>query len=485
LASNDFSDAGIFASLNALAGKAPLGHAGRWLTDAAGRVVILRGFNMVNKLPPYHPAALGFGADDAAFLREHGFNTVRLGIIWKALEPEPGSYDDGYLDQIAATVEALGRESQYVLLDFHQDMYNERFNGEGAPDWAVQDDGLPAWPDVGFPGNYAVMPALWRAYDHFWANDPGPGGVGLQDRYAAAWRHVARRFRDESAVLGYDIFNEPFPGSRSALCLRPRGCPGFDRRLTEFSLRVVRAIREVDDRKLVFYEPNVLFDYGADTHHGDLADTGAGFSFHVYCAAASPGVPSLPRSVQDRICGRQEQRVFDLAERHAHRTGTALLLSEFGATDDLAALSRTVELADRNMMSWQYWAYFGRDPCCARPEEGLVWDPAKPPAGGNLKEDKLAVLERPYPRAVAGTPERFRFENRARAFELVYTTSAPGAESLSPDAETEIYVPDRHYGSGYRTEVSGARIASGSGERVFRLVNLPEADRVVARVLPA
>ena len=30
-------------------------------------------------------------------------------------------------------------------LDFHQDLYNERFRG-GWPDWAVLDDGLPAAP---------------------------------------------------------------------------------------------------------------------------------------------------------------------------------------------------------------------------------------------------------------------------------------------------------------------------------------------------
>lgn len=29
----------------------------------------------VYKRPPYHPAAVGFGDDDAAFLRAHGFNT--------------------------------------------------------------------------------------------------------------------------------------------------------------------------------------------------------------------------------------------------------------------------------------------------------------------------------------------------------------------------------------------------------------------------
>lgn len=30
----------------------PLGHAGRFLTDAQGRVVILHGYNMVYKRPP-------------------------------------------------------------------------------------------------------------------------------------------------------------------------------------------------------------------------------------------------------------------------------------------------------------------------------------------------------------------------------------------------------------------------------------------------
>ena len=43
-------------------------HAGRWITDASGRVVIVHGVNMVYKVAPYYPAAVGFGDDDAAFL---------------------------------------------------------------------------------------------------------------------------------------------------------------------------------------------------------------------------------------------------------------------------------------------------------------------------------------------------------------------------------------------------------------------------------
>ena len=79
----------------------PLSQEGRWIVDADGRVVLMRGVNMVYKVPPYHPGAAGFGIDDARFLAREGFNTVRLGVIYTGVEPSPGVYDEAYLDQIA------------------------------------------------------------------------------------------------------------------------------------------------------------------------------------------------------------------------------------------------------------------------------------------------------------------------------------------------------------------------------------------------
>src|SRR4051812_12426672 len=209
---------------------------------------------MVYKRPPYAPDAAGFGDDDAAFLAHEGYTTVRLGVIYGAVEPQPGVYDDAYLARIARTVRVLGRHGIVSLLDFHQDLYSERFQGEGWPDWAVMDDGLPATPQLGFPANYLGMPALNRAFDHFWANDGG-----LQDAYAKAWAHVAARFAGNPDVLGYDLLNEPWPGTGYAACVNPDGCPAFDAVLSAFSQRVADAIRAVDPDTLVFYEPNVLF----------------------------------------------------------------------------------------------------------------------------------------------------------------------------------------------------------------------------------
>ena len=362
----------------------PLGHTGRWITDAKGRTVIMHGVNMVYKRPPYYPAAAGFGADDAAFLQRNGFNVVRLGVIYAGVEPNPGSYDDAYLNQIAASESTLAKHGIFSQLDFHQDLYNERFQGEGWPDWAVQDDGLPNQPQLGFPGNYFGMPAVLRAFDHFWADDPGPGGVGLQDRYAAAWGHVASRFASAQHTIGFDLLNEPWPGTPWATCLALTGCPAFDTgALGPFYRRVLDRIRAVERQKLIWYEPNVLFNFGADTNVPALGDRATGFSFHLYC---TPGLAAPPYNLAS--CDEQNEHVLSNADKRAQATGDALMLSEFGATDDLATIRSNLAHADRHMVSWEYWHYCEcQDPTTTGTgTQAMVVDPNLPPIGSNVKQ---------------------------------------------------------------------------------------------------
>jgi endoglycosylceramidase len=420
--------------------------------------VILHGVNMVDKLPPYDPASIGFGADDAALLQHAGFDTVRLGVILKAIEPTPGHFDNAYLDSIARTAQILGQHGLRVLLDFHQDMFNERFDGEGFPDWMVRDDGIPAQPDTGFPGNYFVMPALWRAYDHLWANDGG-----LEDAYAAAWRHVAARFRSNPAVFGYDTFNEPWPGSDWETCLQPAGCPLFDQTLTGFYKNVFHAIRQVDQRHIVFYEPNPeTAGTGSEVYIGDTGDPNAGFSFHFYCLDAL----GWPDSLGAVRCPAGEDRPFQVADEVSARNGDALLMTEFGASDDLQNLARSLDTLDRHMMSWQYWTYYGRDPCCARPGEGIIKDPSKPPTGDNVKWDKLAMLSRPYPRAITGTPLSWTFhpDQANQEFDFTYRTDP------SIGAPTEVFVPPMHYPKGYTVTVTGpAQVISAPNAALLEL----------------
>jgi endoglycosylceramidase len=454
-------------------------HAGRWIVDGSGRALVLHGFNMVSKLPPYLPSADGFGSDDAAFLARNGFNVVRLGVIYGAVEPSPGHYDDAYLSAIASTVRKLGKRGVYTLLDFHQDMYNERFHGEGFPAWAVQDDGLPNQPDLGFPGNYLGMPALQHAFDHLWADSAGPGGVGLQERYAAAWGHVAERFAGNAHVLGYDLFNEPWPGTNFAPCVGPSGCPAFDAQLGALQAKSIAAIRAADRRHVVWYEPDVLFNQGGTpTRLPKFSDRRLGMSFHNYCLGGPP-----------QICAKGERGAFANAVKRSRATGDGLMLTEFGATNDEAANTRVASEADDALMPWIEWAYCacGDPTTSANPpsEEAVVVDPKRAPRGSNVVAPTLRALERPYPQVVAGTPRQFGFDPGSGVFKLRYSTVRPSRHGrFRAGSCTQVFVPALQYPHGYRARVRGARVVSRRGAGLLELRSRARARTVRLTVTP-
>jgi endoglycosylceramidase len=435
---------------------------------------------MVSKLPPYLPSADGFGSDDAAFLARNGFNVVRLGVIYAAVEPSPGHYDDAYLSAIASTVRKLAARGVYSLLDFHQDMYNERFHGEGFPGWAVQNDGLPNQPDLGFPGNYLGMPAVQHAFDHFWADSPGPGGIGLQERYAAAWAHVAGRFAGNAHVLGYDLFNEPWPGTNYAQCFMPSGCPAFDAQLGAFQAKAIAALRRTDKRHLVWYEPNVLFNGGNEpTLLPKFNDRRLGMSFHNYC---------LGGTVQ--MCAQGERGVFTNALKRSADTGDGLILTEFGATSDAATNTRVASEADDAMMPWAEWAYCacGDPTTSANPPsaEAVLVDPKKAPKGANIVQSTLGALERPFPQAVSGTPQQFGYAPSSGAFSLRYSTARPGGHGrFKTGSCTQVFVPELHYPHGYKARVHGARVISRRGAGVLEVASRSGAKTITVDVRPA
>ncbi len=479
-----------FASLAEAAPRGPLSHEGRWITDKKGRVVILHGWNMVSKVGSYRPEDAGFGRNDMRFLKRHGFNTIRLGIIQNGVEPAlPGpngkaKYRDGYLDSISRTERRLSRHGIFTLLDVHQDLYNERFQGEGFPDWAVVGDAatLPAEPQQGFPTNYLVMPALNRAFDHFWANDSDAAGRGLQDSFAAMWTEIAERFKGRRNLVGYNILNEPWPGSAYPTCASNVGCPAFDiGTLQPFSEKVIAAIREADQRSLVWYAPLLLFDFGADTSLGDTGDEKAGFAFNMYCLGGS--LPGLGE-IGDAECDTGYDLTLANAEDQTEATGDALLMTEFAATQDIETIARVTELADDAMVGWQQWHYCDCDDptTTGTGVQSLVSDPSKPPRGDNLSREKLKISSRPYPRAVAGTPLTYAFNPETREFTMTYSVEGPDGKRLPRRVRTEIFMPPIHYRKGYDVTAEGARVRPH--KNVINLRRLRGATEVTVEVTP-
>ena len=448
------SETGDSAATGADGPVPPLASAGRWFTDAHGRVVLLHGFNEVAKSPPFYPAAFGFGDDDAEFLASEGFNALRLGVDFRGLMPTPGAIDDGYIENLAATVDAFSARDIFIILDFHQDGFAPVFNGNGLPDWMAISDGLPNPPDAVFPLYYIQNPAMQRAFENFWGNRAGPNGIGLQDYFIQGVERVVTRFADNEWVIGTELMNEPWPGSVWQPCVAMGvGCPELEQTLLRpFYERAAAAVRRIAPQQLVFVEPFVLFNFGQGptTIPGDIP--GAALSFHSYALDVD-----------------SEERVLAYGVAAAERDQVAAVVTEFGATIDPAILHRITTQLDAELLSWLDWAY----------NESIIADTSQPAGPDNLRsEAAFAALVRPYPVALAGTPTLIDFDPATKAFELRYTTTQPDGGSYPDELLSVVSVPQRQYPTGYTASVTGATVTSVANAPLLTLQTQPGAATV-------
>jgi len=406
-----------------------------FITDEQGRALILHGAN-VSGSAKGHPQRLPWvDADDVARLsRDFGFNFARYLIFWDAVEPQPGVIDTAYLDAVGERLDWFHAAGIHVVLDMHQDVYSQVFCCDGAPAWAIDDDGEPFVRQPVWWLNY-LTPAVIAAFENFF-NVRGQG-LWLQDHYGDAWAAVAARFRDHPAVLGYDLMNEPSPG---AAITDESALEAFDRDyLTPFYQRMVGRIRAVDPDGWIFYEPVFLVPAsGLPTTVGPLQDPRSGepriaYFPHLYSTIIEtqrrydPADPTIP--------SWQASRLQEVAAKP-----TPLLIGELGIPDGVQGgldhLRDVLAMADRTTSGWAYWEY-----------NSDTW--------GFLNRDgsekpKAAVLVRAYPQRVAGRPRHTIYEPGARVLLLVFEeTGVPGP--------SEIYVPAaRFYPEGFDVTVSDA-----------------------------
>ena len=72
-----------------------------FLHNTKGRAVIMRGVNLsgAQKYAPYLDDKTP--VDYARLRTDWGFNSIRFLMTWAAVEPQPGVYNDAYLDGVA------------------------------------------------------------------------------------------------------------------------------------------------------------------------------------------------------------------------------------------------------------------------------------------------------------------------------------------------------------------------------------------------
>jgi endoglycosylceramidase len=248
----------------------------------------------------------------------------------------------------------------------------------------------------------------------------------------------------------------------------------FDAKLSRWYRHVIPALRAADPSHLIWIEPNVFFDFAANTNLVDPAggDRNTGFDFHTYClgdgaAAAAPPIPGNGPG-----CRFEETLNLANASAYQRRSGMALINSEWGATNDPQIAQRQTGEFDAQMIGDVFWDY-----------RNLVPDVTGQPGGRNERAALLDALDRPHPQVVAGTPSSWSFDPGSRGFSLAYTTSLPSGRPAG-SLQTEVWVPPDQYPGGYAAAASGADIVSSPGACVLRLVARADVKRVTLTIAP-
>ncbi len=220
---------------------------------------------------------------------------------------------------------------------------------------------------------------------------------------------VATQLAGQPYVLGYDLFNEPWPGTTWSACLNDAtGCPSLDTgELGPAYAKAVAAIRAAGDQHLVFGEPFVLFNFGVSTTSIPVpgGDPNAGMAFHVY--------PLSPNQAPD-VIDQRRRVVGDHGRRAAqHRVGRV---------DQRQRRSPPSRLAlDSALVPWIFWSF-----CCE-----LVPSLRRRPGGSNLVASTASVLVQPYPLAVAGTPQQLTVDPSSQTLSFTWSTAPRGQAAPS------------------------------------------------------
>jgi endoglycosylceramidase len=186
-----------------------IAHEGPWLTDDAGRVAQMHGASFFGKTRPFLED--DFHDEDLAFLVSEGFNSIRVNWAWESAEPEPGEYDDTYLDRIVALNDRLARYGIRSLIGMTQNSYSSHYGAFGAPEWACinrywgkASNYQEYFGRTAAAKNWASWPnrcdAEMEAWDNFYADALADDGEGILTHCINTWKRLASRFEGKPNV---------------------------------------------------------------------------------------------------------------------------------------------------------------------------------------------------------------------------------------------------------------------------------------------
>jgi hypothetical protein len=233
--------------------------------------------------------------EDTRFIKQSGFNSVRVPFNHRLFvsESEPEKLEGPGYELLDRIVDWCRKEGLFVILDMH-----------AAPGGQTGDNIDDSW---GYPFLFE--------------------SARSQDVTVSLWRKIAARYRDEPAVIGFDLLNEPIAHYFETSNLNPK--------LEPLYRKIVAGIREVDRNHLIF-----LGGAQWDTNFkvfGPPFDDKLVYTFHKYWMEVNKGAI---------------QEYLDFRDKHS----VPIWMGESGEnTDEWIGSFRT--LLEHNNIGWCFWPY--------------------------------------------------------------------------------------------------------------------------------
>jgi hypothetical protein len=298
------------------------------IIDPAGKPILLRGINLGNWLVPegymfkfdkatsprlvHEVLAELVGPDEAAafwtryrdayitdkdiaFIKASGLNCIRVPFNYRLFTPEefPGLWKGPGFEMLDRVIRWSRDAGISVILDMHC-----------APGGQTGDNIDDSW---GYP-------FLFESEES-------------QQRFVDVWVEIAKRYADETAVIGYDLLNEPIATYFDAGRLNPLLEPLYK--------RAVKAIREVDRNHLIFL--------GGAQWNGNFKDFGPPFDDRLVYTCHRYWSDTTQQAIQDFLDYRE-------------RLSAPMWLGESGENKD-AWIDSFRRLLERNTIGWCFWPY--------------------------------------------------------------------------------------------------------------------------------
>jgi endoglycosylceramidase len=403
-------------------------------------------------------------ATDFDQMRPLGYNLIRLTLSWSLLEPtatggidQPGTASRTYIDRIAQVVAWAKAQGIYTLLDLHQDAWSKydyttaadrsscvgalsAIQGyDGAPQWASRND--PNIPACALNGVREFDAAVQHDFRVLY-NDAKTGGPLFQ-HFRNVFLALANRFHDETAVAGYEIFNEPSPG------FVPTGAVFDESELFQMDGKIIDyVVANVANhavnpfKQLFFVEPNALRNL---TDQGLIVTPWTLFSAYpnvVYAPHIYTGVFTLDQQAHQHLYpsnGGYNSSVLD-----AKALGLPLFIGEFGNSppDDNTILRNHYTFQDQDQVGGTLWLWKeNANDIFGTSQWGVYYGDFATNHAGTPSPTRVKYTARAFPLFTAGHLQTFVYNPDDASFDLHGNSPAVANNAAAHQNGTLVFVP--------------------------------------------